>query len=187
MKQIFSTLAVILIITLTKNADAQNQNDMVFNNSSNVADMLLQSPDKNTSETKNTREKVTYLKVTQVNIIAIRHFLRSHENISDARWFKTEDGYIANFLSKGIDTRIVYDDKGRWLYNLLVYTEDRLPLDIRHRVKSEYYDDDITEIRQYEARDKTVYIILMKDQQSNTKVLQVSDDETKDVTPHGMN
>src|SRR6478672_9702175 len=100
MKQILSTLAVILMITLTKNADAQNQNDVAFNNSSNAADMLVQSPDKNTSETKSTREKVTYLKVTQVNIIAMRHFLRSYKNISDARWFKTEEGFIANFLSK---------------------------------------------------------------------------------------
>jgi len=182
MKQIFSALVVIIMIISSKTSIAQSKNDLVFNDTSDAGDMSLESPDKNKSE-----RKLTYVKVTQVNINAVRHFIRSHKNVSDERWFKTKDGYIANFLSKGIDTRIVYDDKGRWLYNLLVYTEDKLPLDIRHRVKSEYYDDNITEIRQYETRDKTVYIVLMKDQQSNTKILKVSDDELKDVTPHGKN
>lgn len=186
MKQIFSTLAVILMITLSENCIAQSKNDVAFNDSPNVADMPF-NPDKNTFETKGTHAKATYLRATQVNINAVRHFTRSYKNIEDARWFKTDDGYIANFLSKGIDTRIVYDDKGRWLHNIFVYTEDKLSFNMRHRVKSEYYDDDITEVRQYETRDKTVYIIFMKDQQSNTKVLQVTDDEIKDVTPHGMN
>src|SRR6266498_4687781 len=182
MKQIFSTLAVIIMIISSKTSIAQSKNDLVFNDSSISGDISLKSPDENKSETK-----LTYVKVTQVNINAVRHFIHSHKNVSDERWFKTKDGYIANFLSKGIDTRIVYDDKGRWLYNLLVYTEDKLPLDIRHRVKSEYYDDNITEIRQYETRDKTVYIVLMKDQQSKEKILKVDDSETKNITPHEKN
>jgi len=182
MKKIFSASAVILIITLSENSGAQSKNDIVFNDSSIPGNILLKSPDENNSETK-----LTYLKATQVNINAMRHFIRSYKNVSGERWFKTKDGYIANFLLKGIDTRIAYDDKGRWLYNLLAYTEDRLPHDIRHRVKSEYYDDNISEINQFELRDKTVYIIILKDQQSNEKILQVSDDGIKEVTPQKKN
>jgi hypothetical protein len=182
MKQIFSAIACLLMIISSKNSAAQSDSEIAFNNSTSIIDLPANPTNKNTSGTK-----VTYLKVTQVNMSAVRHFMRSHKNVSDERWFRTKDGYIANYLSKGIDTRIVYDEQGRLLYNLLVYTEDKLPFNIRHRVKSQYYDDDITEIRQYETRDKTVYIILMKDQQSDTKILQVSDDEIKDVTPHGMN
>jgi hypothetical protein len=180
MKQIFSALAVIIMITSSKNSGAQNTNEVAFNNSTSTVNLPANFPDKKTSETK-----VTYLKVTQVNISAVRNFIRYHKNVSDERWFKTKDGYIANFLSKGIDTRIVYDDKGRWLYNIFVYSEDKMPFNIRHSVKSQYYDDDITEIRQYETRDKTVYIVFMKDQQSNTEILKVSDSEMEDITPHG--
>ena len=182
MKQIFSAIGFLLVMILSTNASAQSDNEIVFNNSTSIIDLPANSTGKNTSGTK-----ATYLKITQVNINAIRHFIHYHKNVSDERWFKTKDGYIATFLSKGIDTRIVYDIEGRWLYNLLVYTEDRLPLDIRHRVKSEYYDDKITEIRQFETRDKTVYIVLIKDQQSIEKILKVSDDELKDVTPYRRN
>ena len=182
MKKIFAALSVILMIILSESSGAQSKNDFVFNDSSTPGDISLKSPDETKSE-----KKLTYVKITQVNISAVRHFIRYHKNVSDERWFKTKDGYIANFLSKGIDTRIAYDDKGRWLYNLLVYTEDRLPLDIRHRVKSEYYDDSITEINQYETSAKTVYIILMKDQQSNEKILEVNDNEMKEITTHGKN
>ena len=138
MKQIFSTLAVIIMITSSKNSGAQNNNEVAFNNSTSIVNLPAKSPAKKTFETKVTHVKVTYLKATQVNIKAVRHFIRSFKNITDARWFQTQDGYVANFLSKGIDTRIVYDDKGRWLYNLLVYTEDKLPFNIRDRVKSQY-------------------------------------------------
>jgi hypothetical protein len=182
MKQIFSTIALLVMITSSENSKAQTDSELAFNGSTPMIDLPGKS-----SDIKKSREKVTYLKVTQVNINAVRHFVSFYKNVSDERWFKTKDGYIANFLLKGIDTRIVYDDKGRWLYNLLVYTEDKLPLDIRHRVKSQYYDDDITEVRQYDTRNKTVYIVLMKDQQSNTKILQVGDEEMKDITPHEKN
>jgi hypothetical protein len=182
MKQIFSAFAFLMMMISAKNSDAQGDSQIAFNNSISTIDLLANQTDKNASGTK-----VICLTATQVNIDAVRHFMRFHKKVSDERWFRTKDGYIANFLSKGIDTRIVYDDQGRWLYDLLVYTEDKLPVDIRHRVKSQYYDDDITEVRQYETRDKTVYIVLMKDEQSNTKVLQVSDDEIKDVTPHAKN
>ena len=69
----------------------------------------------------------------------------------------------------------------------LVFSEDKLLFNIRHRIKSEYYDNDITEVRQYETRDKTVYIVFIKDNQSNIKILQVSDEEIKEVTPHEKN
>src|SRR6266496_5934880 len=164
MKKIFSALAAILMITLSENSGAQSNNDLVFNDSSISGDISLKSPDENKSETK-----LTYVKVTQVNINAVRHFIHSHKNVSDERWFKTKDGYIANFLSKGIDKRIVYDDKGRWLYNLLVYSEDKLPFNIRDMVKSKYYDDNIIAVYQFELKDITVYVIKIEDQQSNIK------------------
>src|SRR6266542_3607345 len=178
MKQIFSALTVIIMIISSKNSGAQT-NEVAFNNPTSIVDLPAKSTDKKMFETK-----VTHEKVPQVNIKAVRHFTRSHKNISDARWFRTEDGYIANFLSKAIDTRIVYNDKGRWLYNLLVYSEDKLPFNIRDRVKSQYYDDDIIEVYQYELNNKTVYIIRLKDQQSNIKTLKVSDSEMEDITQH---
>src|SRR5262245_4341343 len=139
MKQVFSAIALLIMMITSKNSGAQSNNEIAFNNFTGFIDLPA-----NAVDNKASAAKVTYLKVTQVNISAVRHFVRFHKKVTDERWFRTKDGYIANFLSKGIDTRIVYDEQGRWLYNLLGYTEDRLPIDIRHRVMSQYYDDKIT-------------------------------------------
>ena len=93
-----------------------------------------------------------------VNIKAVRDFFRSYKNIGNAKWFKTESGYVAHFLSKGIDTKVAYDVKGRWLYNLLEYTEGNLAFEIRHLVKSKYYDDDILIVHQYEFDNTKLYM-----------------------------
>ena len=95
-----------MMMISSKNSAAQSDSEIAFNNSTSIIDLPANPTDKNTSGTK-----VTYLKVTQVNMNAVRHFMRFHKKVSDERWFSTKDGYIANFLSKGIDTRIVYDDK----------------------------------------------------------------------------
>jgi hypothetical protein len=174
MKQIFSALAVITMMIAAKNSDAQSKNaqsksELAFNNTSIVVNMLLRSPDKKTFETK----------VSTVNIKAVRDFTRSYKNV-EARWFKTEGGYIANFLSNGIDKRIVYNDHGGWLYNLLTYTEDHLPTDVRNMVKSNYFNYDIVVVFQYDLKDGSVYIIKLKDQ-SNVKMVRVCDGEMEEI------
>jgi|SRR6476620_9389192 len=169
MKQIVSALAVIAMMIAAKNSSAQSKSDLAINNTSIAVNMPLRSPDKKTFETK----------VTTVNVKAVRDFTRSYKGI-EARWFKTEGGYIANFLSNGIDNRIVYNDHGGWLYNLLTYTEDHLPTDVRNMVKSNYFDYDITVVFQYELKEGFVYIIKMKDQ-SNVKMIRVCDGEMEEI------
>ena len=115
------------------------------------------------------------IKITSVNIKAARDFARSHDNLSDATWFKSDGGYIANFQSSGIDTKIVYDEKGRWFYNLLSYGETKLDVNIRDMVKSKYSENDIIAIYQYKFERKSVYLIRMMDQQSNFVTVKVSD------------
>jgi len=72
------------------------------------------------------------------------------------------------------------DDHGGWLYNLLTYTEDHLPTDVRNMVKSNYFDYDITVVFQYELKEGFVYIIKMKDQ-SNVKMIRVCDGEMEEI------
>jgi hypothetical protein len=77
----------------------------------------------------------------------------------------TNGGYIANFLSNGIHTNIVYDDQGRWFYNLLSFTDANLTLDIKDVIKSKYFNNEIIVVYQYEFYNKAVCIARMYDQQ----------------------
>lgn len=127
------------------------------------------------------------VKVTTVNIKAVRDFIRSYKHIPDPKWFKTEGGYIASFPSKGIFRKIAYDEKGRWLYNLLEYTEAGLAFEIRDMVKSRYYDHDILVVHQYEFEGKTIYLIRMQDRKSNIVTLKVFNGDMEVITPHEKN
>ena len=185
MKQLFLIIAFPLMLASSKNAGAQWKNDV---NNSRSADKKKITGRANVdahilNNFTSSNRILAETKVTNVNINAVRHFVRSYKNIPDAKWFKTEGGYIASFLAKGIYTKIVYDTEGRWFYNLLEYSEANLAFEIRHIVKRKYYDDDIFVVHQYEFdNDKAVYIIRMTDQKSNIKTIKVCDEEIEDIT-----
>ena len=195
MKPLFLIITFLIAIVSSKNSSAQTSSNVKFNLPSLINPKIL-STDKKNSKPRFTNVKMSVLdnfarsskilsetKVTKVNINAARHFLRAYKNIPDAQWFQTEGGSIANFHSKGIDTKIVYDDKGRWFYNLLSYTEANLTFEIRDLVMSKYYDNDILVVHEYQFKnDKTVYIIRMGSQQFKIVTLKVCDGEIADIT-----
>src|SRR5262245_43759677 len=88
-----------------------------------------------------THKNLVEIKATRVNIKSARHFARSHENTPGVKWFKSDGGYIANYPSNGMNTRIVYDDKGHWFYNVHSYPEAKMDFNIRDLVKSKFYDN----------------------------------------------
>lgn len=102
-----------------------------------------------------------------INQKALKDFSKSFKNVVNPNWYKDGRGYyIANFLKGGIDTKVVYDAKGRWLYNLLTYTEDKLPFEIRDMVKTTYYDFDILVCHEYTIQGGSVYVIKMQDEKT---------------------
>lgn len=115
------------------------------------------------------------IKITGVNIKAARDFARLHGDLSDAIWFKSDAGYIANLQSCGINTRIVYDEKGRWFYNVLSYPEGKLDVTIRDMVKSKHHDKYIIDVHQYQFESKIVYLVKMIDQRSNFVTVKIYD------------
>jgi hypothetical protein len=188
------------VISSSKNSRAQSNNVVVNNSTSPVKVKAIPYHKKRVAPmTKNVNVRMlkeftlsnrisSEIKVTGVNIKAVRDFARSHKNISDAKWFKTEGGYLADFLSNGVYTKIVYDDKGSWLYTPLEYTEANLAYEIRHMVKRQYYDDEILVIHEYEFdNNRTVYIIRMQDKKSNIITIKICDEEIKDITQRKKN
>ena len=124
----------------------------------------------------------------RVPIRAARDFTIRDENIKDAKWFVTDGGYAASFLSKGIFTRVAYDEKGRWLYNLLEYSENKMDPKVRRVVKRAYYDCDILTTHQYDfPASKTIYLVKMQDQLQKGITLKVCDEEVEEITPDKKN
>jgi hypothetical protein len=107
---------------------------------------------------------------------AFKDFTKSNLSAADVTWFKTLDGFIAHFSTPEEDTRVAYNKRGVWQYNLFAYMEDRIPSNIRAVVKQQYYDYKILVCFAYEINRGPVYIIKMEDNKT-LKTLTIVNDE----------
>ena len=106
-------------------------------------------------------------KTSVINQKALKNFTKHYKNATNQTWYNLADGiYIARFTSGGVDTKVVYNARGQWLYNLLTYTEDKLPFEIRDMVKSTYFHYDIFLCHEYTVQGGPVYIIKMQNEKT---------------------
>ena len=106
---------------------------------------------------------------------AIRNFAKTYGTRNNEGWTQIKDGFIARFISDGIDTKIYYDQKGNWIASIKYYNEDKLRHDVRHVVKSTYYDYAIVGIQEIEGIESNgvpTYVIDVENK-SEIKLLRV--------------
>jgi len=164
MKKIFSTLAILVTIAT---ANAQQAKAIAFN-----------SPD--VQKTILSTESSSKVDAADVNTKALKDFNKSFKNISGEQWYKVTDGFIASFKENEIETKVAYDQKGKWHCTVRTFGENELPSDVRDLVKSRYYDYKILVV--YEIRhDNTVYILKIEDT-STLKTLRVADGEIEIIS-----
>jgi hypothetical protein len=171
MKQFLLSTAIFLMTASSNHSSAQSSNDIALN----LAGLIAET-------SGNIKVKATEARATEVSIRAMRDFTRAFKNVPEVKWFKSESGEFASFVSNGTHTKVLYDKKGRRSYSLVSYTESKLDRNIRHLVKSSYYDATIIGVHQFEFDNKTVYAIKMLDQQSNPLTLKVCDGRIEDIT-----
>jgi hypothetical protein len=168
MKKIFSTLAILVTIAAAKNANAQHDKAIAFNSPDSQKTLLLST------------ESSPKVDAPDVNPNALKDFHRSFKNISREEWYKVTDGFIADFKENEIETKVAYDQKGKWHCTVRTFGENQLPYDVRDLVKSRYYDYKILVV--YEIRhDNTVYILKMEDA-TTLKTLRVVDGEIEIIS-----
>ena len=88
--------------------------------------------------------------VGRVNPPVIRSFLKTYKDVSDEKWIEVKDGFVAMFNYNGMDYQVAYTKKGNLLRTIRSYNEDKMPTDLRHIVKSNYYDYEITRVHEIE-------------------------------------
>src|SRR4051812_45195969 len=167
MKKIFSALAILVTIATAKNANAQQDKAMAFN-----------SPD--IQKTLLSTESSSKVDAADLNSKALKDFNKSFKNITGEQWYKVTDGFMANFKENEIETKVAYDQKGKWHCTVRTFGENQLPSDVRDLLKSRYYDYKILLI--YEIRhDNTVYILKIEDA-TTLKTLRVADGEIEIIS-----
>jgi len=107
---------------------------------------------------------------------ALRDFMNTHKNVTGESWARTKDGFSVRFNSDGVRTAIYYDKKGIWAGSIKYYGEEKLLREIRHVVKSTYYDYNIVYAQEIETTDTDgvpTYVICVEDK-SKIKLIRVS-------------
>jgi len=110
---------------------------------------------------------------------ALRDFAGRYKNVTGESWMKGKDGYSARFISDNITTTIFYDKKGNWSGRIKLFNEEKMPREVRHEVKSTYYDYRIVYTQEIETIDSDgvpTYIICLEDE-SKFKLVRIRDGE----------
>jgi len=170
MKKIFfmGFTAILLAGSACNIALSQN-----LNNSTN-SDLPIGSENDSFSMQLNSIKKSDALRLNEVSSKAVRHFKQTYKNADSVKWSKLTDGkggFGASFVSDGISTIVRYDLGGNYDCSFREYYEDNLPKQVRHQVKSVYYDFTIRFIKEVNMYDNTVYLITLEDKASWKHIL----------------
>ena len=122
------------------------------------------------------KESPNYIGSSRLSTKAVKNFNKTFKATANASWSETSDGFVAKFKKNDIETKVFYDVKGRWIGNVRNYQEKDLPREIRHRVKSNYYDYNIYLVQEVTVGDNTAYLVKIEDKTS-IKTIRIVDGE----------
>jgi hypothetical protein len=86
----------------------------------------------------------------EINVKAVRHFLRHFDNVSNDEWYDAPDRSVVTFNSNGVRYRVDYDKQGGWIQTIRTYDATKLPSDVREAVRISYYDFNIFQVQEVE-------------------------------------
>jgi len=164
MKKNLIALVIVSVATLAGISDANAQ---IVSNSSSLEYQV------NATETKNSMNEPA------ISPRAIKDFMNTHKNVTGESWMKTKDGFSVRFNSDDVRTTIYYDKKGNWSGSLKIYGEEKLLREVRHVVKSTYYDYNIVYAQEIETTDSDgvpTYVVCVEDK-TKIKMIRIRDGE----------
>jgi len=175
MKKIFLTSAITSVVILCSTAFgfSQSNHDYAFQ-SAKIEDNIAQFLSLNAA---------SELPSTDVNVKAVKHFTKQFGANNQAKWYQTSEAFVAQFISNGIETKVVYDLKGNWHSMLRTYSEDKMPFDVRDLVKSTYYDFSIMVVYEITHADNVAYILKIQDSKT-IKTLRVRDGNVEVISDY---
>jgi hypothetical protein len=108
---------------------------------------------------------------SKVHQKAVKDLAKSFKSLTGEKWYVLRDGFVAMFSLNGSDHQVCYDKKGNWLLTIRSYGEANLDHDVRHIVKSTYYDYEINLVQEVETPTAPkIYIVQLV---SKTEIVSV--------------
>jgi hypothetical protein len=99
----------------------------------------------------------------KVNAKIDRAFSQFFQNATNLRWYEVEKKMLAKFIMNERENRALFTKNGELVYQLAYGTEAFLPQEVRHLVKSKYYDQTITRVLKVNQDKRTIWVIRLED------------------------
>jgi hypothetical protein len=115
-----------------------------------------------------------------VNTKVLRSFFKTYGEMPGTKWFKSANGFGVMFKDNGMNKTIYYKLDGLVDTEILYYSEDRLPAQVRHFVKSRFYDYAITYVTEVHKNGATAFYVKVEDA-STIKTLKIVEGEWEEV------
>lgn len=91
---------------------------------------------------------------------AAKDFGKREGDRKDEKWFKTDQGFLAEFAQAGREGQYFYDRRGDLRYSIVTFPgENELPEDVRSMVRSTYYDYSIGWVKEVSAVEDYSYVV----------------------------
>ena len=107
---------------------------------------------------------------------AVRDFLKREGDGKEEKWYRTKQGFLAEFDQGGRVGQYFYDQKGNWGYSILTFGERGLPDEIRRLVRSTYFEYSILWVKQVTGVQGFSYVVHI-DNTGSWKELLIHDGE----------
>jgi hypothetical protein len=130
-------------------------------NAQDIAGVFSNSTDKHFTDAA-TGARSRILPLAEVNIHAARDFSKKFKDATDVIWVDGTAGPSVYFKQDGISMRATYNRLGNREYSLKYYDESGMRKDLRHLVKSTYYDYSILQVTEIERNESISYLVKMQ-------------------------
>ena len=171
MKKIISRSVTTMLIAATLVSSAFSQ-DLAVNTKKIVSQ----------SETKVAPGETRY--INDVNSKVLKSFRKLFGEKPDAKWSKSDNDFVASFKENKMTTYVYFSNNGTINYTVKHYFEDQLPENVRHTVRSNFYDYSITNVSEIH-KDNVAWFFVKVQDKASIKTIRVIGEEwevVEDIT-----
>jgi hypothetical protein len=122
-------------------------------------------------------------KTTSVPLVsskALNAFREMYKGVSDIQWFELDDKFLVKFKKDNRENSALFNAKGMHIYTISYGSEKHIPSEIRQRIRSTYFDFQITLVAEVNSMGKTAWIVKLEDKKSII-IVKVVDDEMEET------
>jgi hypothetical protein len=90
-------------------------------------------------------------------------FSDNFKGASHQRWYQLEKSFLVKFIQNDQENRALFTKNGQLVYHISYGEEKHLPAEVRHMVKSKYYDQNITRVLKVNQEDRNIWVVSLED------------------------